>query len=218
MASAAIVGMSCRLSGHIDDPEKLWELCSRAQCTAGPTPPGRFNAQQFYHPAASKPGHFNVCNGSYLAEDISRFDAAFFNITEAEAKTMDPQHRILLECAFTALESAGIDLNQISGRTDVGVFAASSQGEYIQQINLELETANRYTATGNAASMFANRLSYFFNVRGPSLTTDTACSASLSALHLALESLRRGECNVAIVTGSYIQVAPMQLSYTAGLG
>lgn len=131
---------------------------------------------------------------------------------------MDPQQRLLLECAFTALENAGLDLNDLSGTSDIGVFAGGSKSDYDALINLDQFTATHYAATGNAMTMFANRISYFFNWRGPSITIDTACSSSLSALHSAVQSLRHGECSIALVGGSFLQLSPMLLSHMAAIG
>lgn len=146
------------------------------------------------------------------------FDPSFFNLTAAEAKAMDPQQRLLLECAFTATENAGMDVVELSGRSDIGVFVGGSKSDYDALINLDQFTASRYSATGNAMTMFANRISYFFDWRGPSITVDTACSSSLTALHLAVESLRRGDCSIAVVGGSFLQLSPMFLSHMAAIG
>jgi acyl transferase domain-containing protein len=218
VASIAIIGASCQLPSGVDSTNALWDFCSKAQCSARPYPESRFKSAHYYHPAAHKQGHFNVRAGSFLDRDISSFDASFFNITATEAVSMDPQQRLLLECAFTALENAGLDLNELSGKSDIGVFAGGSKSDYDALINLDQFTATHYAATGNAMTMFANRISYFFNWRGPSITIDTACSSSLSALHAAVQSLRHGECSTALVGGSFLQLSPMLLSHMAAIG
>jgi acyl transferase domain-containing protein len=218
VAPIAIIGLSCQLPACVDNSNALWDFCSKAQSSARPYPESRFKAAHYYHPAAHKQGHFNVRAGSFLDRDVSSFDAAFFNLTAAEAVSMDPQQRLLLECAFTALENAGLDLNELSGSSDIGVFAGGSKSDYDALINLDQFTATHYAATGNAMTMFANRVSYFFNWRGPSITVDTACSSSLTALHFAVQSLRHGECSTALVGGSFLQLSPMLLSHMAAIG
>ncbi|GAB7365805.1 hypothetical protein MBLNU230_g7138t1 [Neophaeotheca triangularis] len=217
-ASVAIIGTSCQLPSGVDNDNALWEFCAGARCSSRPYPSTWFKAESYYHPASQKQGHFNVRAGSFLDRDTSTFDASFFNITAAEAAAMDPQQRLLLECAFTAVENAGLDINELSGRSDIGVFAGGSKSEYASMIDLDLQTASRFSATGNAMTMMANRVSYFFNWRGPSFTVDTACSSSLTALHLAVESIRRGECSMALVGGAFLQVSPMLLSHMAAIG
>lgn len=214
----AIVGMSCHLPGGVDDTRTLWEFCAQAKDSTSPIPKTRFNASNFYHPDKSKKGHFNVEGGSFLERDVGLFDAPFFNLSEAEAKSMDPQHRLLLESAFLAFENAGIDINSIAGRADVGVFAAGSQSDYQDRLKLDPYTGSLYTATGIATTMFANRISYFFNVRGPSITVDTACSSGLTALHNAVECIRSGQCSCVVVGGSFLQLLPQSLSNMCNLG
>jgi acyl transferase domain-containing protein len=214
----AIVGLGYRLPGGVDDDRKLWDFCSEARCAAGPIPMARFNADGFYHPYQPKAGHFNVRGASFLEEDVATFDAPFFSISEAEAKAMDPQHRLLLECAFVALENAGIPIEKVTGRKDVGVFAGGSKSEYEIYMSGDIYQESQYGATGNATCMFANRLSYFFGLRGPSQTIDTACSSSLVALHNAVESIKRGECSCSIVGGSFLQISPSVMALMSSLG
>ena len=217
-SDVAIIGMSCQLPGGVNTLDKLWDYCAESRCAAGPIPKARFDASKHHHPNGSKPGHFNIDAGSFIQEDIAAFDAPFFNLSEAEAKAIDPQHRLLLECGFTALENAGIDIKTIAGSKDVGVFASASKCDYETRAYMDQYTASQYTATGSALTMFANRLSYFFNLQGPSITVDTACSSSLTALHYAVESIRNGECNTAIVGGSFLQLSPLLLSFMSNLG
>lgn len=131
---------------------------------------------------------------------------------------MDPQQRLLLQTTVHATEHAGLDIHALAGRSDVGVFAASSKSEYETRVNQDVHTASRYAAVGTASTMFANRISYYFNFRGPSINVDTACSSSLTALHLAVESIRQGECSCAIVGASFLQLSPSLLAYMGNLG
>ncbi|KAK2813824.1 Type I Iterative PKS [Emmonsiellopsis sp. PD_5] len=178
----AIVGYACRLPGHVSSPTDLWELCTRRRSGWSPIPPDRFSSEAYRHPYASKTGTFNPAGGYFLQEDISRFDAPFFNITLQEAQSMDPQQRLLLECSFEALESAGIPRDIYSGQ-NVGVFIGGNLADYEVNNVRDVETI-------------------------PILTVDTACSSSLVALHYAVQSLRNGESATAIVGGCRLNVLP----------
>ncbi|KAK2623593.1 hypothetical protein QTJ16_007147 [Diplocarpon rosae] len=203
----AIVGMSCRLPGNVSTPDQFWELCSRARSGWSPIPKSRFNHSTFHHPNPDKPGCYNPEGGHFLAEDIGLFDAPFFNVTEKEAISMDPQQRLLLECTYEALENAGIPKRDLSGQS-VGVFVGGSFADYELRNCRDTDTAPCFQATGCAQSLLSNRLSYYFDLCGPSLTVDTACSSSLGALHLACQSLRNGESSQAIVASAHLNILP----------
>ena len=125
----AIVGMSCRLPGNVSTPDEFWELCSRSRSGWTPVPKERFESASFHHPNPGKRGCFNAAGGNFLNEDVGLFDAPFFSLTAQEATSMDPQQRILLECTFEALDSAGIPKHEIVGK-NVGVFIGGSFAEY----------------------------------------------------------------------------------------
>ncbi|PMD36739.1 BcPKS8, polyketide synthase [Hyaloscypha variabilis F] len=203
----AIVGMSCRLPGNVATPDEFWELCSRARNGWSEIPKERFENASFHHPNPGKSGCFNAVGGNFLKEDLGLFDAPFFSLTAQEATSMDPQQRLLLECTFEALDSAGIPKHEIVGK-EVGVFIGGSFSEYESQLFQDTETIPMYQATGCAFAMQSNRLSHFFDLRGPSFTMDTACSSSLVALHLACQSLRNGESKSAIVGGCHLNMLP----------
>ncbi|ESZ94375.1 BcPKS8, polyketide synthase [Sclerotinia borealis F-4128] len=203
----AIVGMSCRLPGNVSTPDEFWELCSRARSGWSEIPKERFDTASFYHPNPGKAGCFNAAGGNFLKEDVGLFDAPFFSLTAQEATSMDPQQRILLECTFEALESAGIPKHEIVGK-DVGVFVGGSFSEYESGSFVDADSIPMYQATGCAFAMQSNRISHFFDLRGPSFTMDTACSSSLVALHQACQSLRNGECKSAIVGGCHLNMLP----------
>ena len=203
----AVVGMACRLPGEVTTPVGLWELCARRRSGWSAVPPNRFNSEVFYHPNPQKLGAFNIKGAHFLSNDVAAFDAPFFNLTAAEATAMDPQQRLALECTFEALESAGIPKEALAGRS-VGVFAGGSWADYEINNMRDLDTTPPFQTTGNAACMLANRISYYFDFRGPSTTTDTACSSSLTALHLATQSLRSGESELAVVLGSHLNISP----------
>ena len=204
----AIIGMACRLPGEVTTPDALWDMCSRGRSTWSEIPKNRFNADAFRHPNPDRLGSFNAQGAHFLKEDVGLFDAPFFNITLQEARSMDPQQRILLECAYEALENAGISSQSIAG-TNVGVFAGASYPDYDSNNSLDVEMMPMYAATGMAISLQANRISYYFDLHGPSVSVDTACSSSLAALHLASQSIRNGECSVAIVGGCHLNLLPV---------
>ncbi|KAJ5135703.1 Acyl transferase/acyl hydrolase/lysophospholipase [Penicillium bovifimosum] len=203
----AIIGMSCRLPGDVSTADEFWNLCSRGRSAWSPIPKNRFNPESFYHPDPDRPGSFNPVGAHFLTEDIGLFDAPFFNITLQEARSMDPQQRILLECVYEALENAGIPNHEITGKK-VGVFAGGSFPDYEINNTRDIEAVPMYAATGTAMALQANRVSYYFDLNGPSVTVDTACSSSLSALHLASQSIRNGECSLAIVGGCHLNIVP----------
>lgn len=155
----AIIGMSCRLPGDVTTPEKLWELCSRARTGWSEIPADRWNSSAFRHPNPSKKGCYNPTGGHFLTEDVGLFDAPFFNITAQEATSMDPQHRLLLECTYEALDSAGIPKEQIAGQP-VGVFVGDSFADYEINNVRDSDSIPMFQATGCAGALMSNRVSY----------------------------------------------------------
>lgn len=203
----AITGMACRLPGQVKTPEDLWDLCSRGRSAWSETPNDRFNVSAFYHPNPDRPGSFNCKGGHFLEEDVGLFDAPFFHITLQEARSLDPQQRLILECVYEALENAGMP-NHVIAKDKVGVFAGASIADYEGNNMKDLWTLPMYNATGTAVPLQSNRISYYFDLRGPSMTLDTACSSSLTAFHQACQSLRAGECSAAIVAGCHLSLIP----------
>ncbi|KAK2781485.1 Type I Iterative PKS [Onygenales sp. PD_12] len=210
----ALVGMACRLPGNANNPEEFWELCSRARSGWSAIPETRFNAAAYYHPNPDRPGAFNMKGGYFLQEDIGLFDAPFFNLTMQEAQSLDPQHRLMLECTYEALENGGITFESLLG-DKVGVFVGGSLADYDLHNYKDSENIPRYGATGGAMSLQSNRISYHFNFKGPSLTIDTACSSSLTALHVACQSLRSGESTLFSDSG---KCYPFDHRATSGFG
>ncbi|KAL8635898.1 MAG: hypothetical protein Q9228_006653 [Teloschistes exilis] len=145
----------------------------------------------------------------FLSDDLYAFDPSFFKISAEEARSMDPQHRILLECAFEAAENAGLPLRDLLG-SNTGVFAAGVDSDYNIAMAKDMPTSSKYVAIGVAQSMFANRLSQFFGLAGPSITLDAAWASSAYALHLACQSVVAGECSTAFVGGSKLLTGPFQ--------
>ncbi|KAJ5142544.1 Acyl transferase/acyl hydrolase/lysophospholipase [Penicillium bovifimosum] len=198
----AIVGIGFRGPGYAKNVEKLWEMVHEGAEAWSPIPASRWNSEAFYHPDHSRHGTINVEGGHFLEEDVSVFDAPFFNMTSDEAAAMDPQQRLLLEVTYEGLENAGIPLNQIMG-TNTSCFVGSFSADYTDLLLRDPECVPMYQCTnsGQSRAMAANRLSYFFDLKGPSVTVDTACSGSLVALHLACQSLQRGDASTAIAAG-----------------
>ncbi|KAI6402911.1 Type I Iterative PKS [Pyricularia oryzae] len=213
----AIVGIGCRLPGQSNNPSSLWGLLKNPIDLSSPFPASRFNPQGFYHEDASHHGTTNS-RGSYFLndDDIQKFDAQFFNISPQEAESMDPQHRLLLEVVYEALEDAGIPLAKASGSATaayVGLMTADWQDLQLR----DMDAASRYLVTGGARSLASNRLSYFFNWHGPSETIDTACSSSLVAVHHAVQALRSGRATMAVAAGTNLLLAPDMYVMTSNL-
>jgi aspyridone synthetase (hybrid polyketide synthase/nonribosomal peptide synthetase) len=204
----AIVGSSCRFPGGVSSPSKLWELLRDPKDLLVPFPPERLNLSSFYNKSGEHHGTTDVPNKSYLlTEDHRMFDASFFNINPMEADSMDPQQRLLLETVYEAFESAGYTISQMQ-ETLTSVFVGVMTGDYYDIQLRDTETMARYHATGTARSILSNRISYFFNLTGPSMTIDTACSSSLVAVHQAVLSLRNGDSEFAVVAGSNMLLDP----------
>ncbi|ETS81066.1 hypothetical protein PFICI_06068 [Pestalotiopsis fici W106-1] len=203
----AIIGMSCRLSGDVSTLDDFWQMVSRMRCGWSEIPPERFSKDAYHHPNPAKKGAFNTTGGYFLNQDPALFDAPFFNITQAEAESMDPQQRLLLECAYEAIENAGVPKEQIVGQR-VGVFVGGAASDYRLGTLRDLEQTPMFDATGNHQSVMSGRISHYFDLRGPSFTVDTACSSSLYALHQAVQSIRSGESEQAIVAACHLNLQP----------
>ncbi|WP_437512398.1 SDR family NAD(P)-dependent oxidoreductase [Sorangium sp. So ce1099] len=210
----AIVGVGCRLPGGIGSPEELWRFLSEGREAVGPMPPERWDTAAWYDPDPAAEGKMYVRDGAFLASNPDGFDAAFFGISPREATRMDPQHRLLLEASWEALEDAGMAPRSLSGQL-VGTFVGigpSDYGSLISKIGAGA-AKDGYVATGVSTNFASGRLSYVLGVRGPSVAVDTACSSSLVALHLACQSLRAGECEVALAGGVQLMLSPEPFVY-----
>ncbi|KAK3987151.1 Fusarin C synthetase [Cladorrhinum sp. PSN332] len=213
----AIIGTSCRFPGGSNSPSKLWELLKNPVDVLTEIPPGRFNAAGFYHENAEHPGTTNVTKAYLLDGDEPwAFDNEFFNISAREAESMDPQQRIILETVYESVESAGYSIPQLRG-SKTGVFVGQMSDDYRDLILRDVDCHPQHTGTGIARSILANRVSYAFDWKGPSLNIDTACSSSLVALHLAVQSLRSGECEMAVVAGVNLVFSPELFSFLSSL-
>lgn len=158
----------------------------------------------------------NVKHSYLLDEDIGQFDAQFFGIKPVEANSVDPQQRLLLETVYEGLERAGLPLETLQG-SRTGVYVGIMSADYTELLGRDIDSAPTYFASGTARSILSNRISYFFDWHGPSMTIDTACSSSLFALHLAVQSLRAGESPAALVAGANLVINPDQFVAEAKL-
>ncbi|KAF2111197.1 hypothetical protein BDV96DRAFT_552325 [Lophiotrema nucula] len=203
----AIVGSACRFPGDSSSPSKLWDLLTNPSDVLSRIPNDRFNATGHYHPDGLHHGTSNVQDSYFLNNNIRQFDAQFFGIKAVEARTMDPQQRMLLEVVYEGLERAGMPIEDLGG-SQTGVFVGLMCEDWEAHLRRDEDKIPVYTATGTARSIMSNRISYFFNWRGPSMTIDTACSSSLVAVHLAIQSLRSGEAPIAIAAGANLILTP----------
>ena len=207
MEPIGIVGSSCRFPGDATSTSKLWDLLSNPRDVRQTIPKARFDPEGFYHPDGDREGSTNVNAGYFLDHDISAFDTVFFNINPREAEAMDPQHRTLLELVYEALEDGGFSLETLRG-SQTAVYAGLMSTDYHDIQIRDADSMPKYTATGTARSIASNRISYFYDWKGPSMTIDTACSSSLIAVHQAVQSLRCGESDLAIVVGANLILGP----------
>lgn len=200
----AIVGMGCRFPGGASTPSRFWALLRQRFDAVREVPTDRWSIDAWYDSDPATPGKTSVRHGSFL-DDIAGFDADFFGISRREAERMDPHQRLALEVVWEALEDAGVSLRSVWEKP-VGVFAASYNNDYVLHQYLRNEAINERTITGVVHSIVANRISHYLGLHGPSLTIDTACSSSLVAVHLACQSLRNGECDVALAGGVSLMI------------
>ena len=204
----AIIGMGCRFPGNVHSPESFWQLLHRGVDTVTDIPPSRWDVETHYDPDPDTPGKMYVRSGSFL-EGIDQFDPQFFGITPWEATSMDPQQRLLLEVCWEALEHTGVGADQLQN-SQTGVFVGLFWDDY-SALHLYADDPGQIDASrtlSNLRGLAAGRLSYVLGLHGPAMQLDTACSSSLLAVHLACQSLRNGECDLALVGGVDLNLSP----------
>ncbi len=203
----AIIGAACRLPGGVASLDALWDVLSTGQDAVTAIPPDRFDVPGFLHPLRNAPGR--TCTfGAGVLEGIEDFDFSFFGISKKEAEYMDPQQRVLLEMAWEVLEDAHIRPSSLAG-TDTAVFIGSSSLDASMQRADDPCVIGPYSMVGNTLGLLANRISYLLDIHGPSMTIDTACSASLVALHQACRAVLSGEADMAITGGVHMLCSPL---------
>ncbi|XP_014551034.1 hypothetical protein COCVIDRAFT_31369 [Bipolaris victoriae FI3] len=203
----AIIGIAFRGPGDARDPEAFYRMLVEGCSARTEIPKDRYNVDAFYHPDSERLGSIQQRHAHFIQQDFKSFDAPFFSITPKEAKAMDPTHRILLEATYEGFENAGLSLDQVSG-TQTSCYIGTFTADFPNLQARDNEGPSIYHATGMSSSLASNRLSWFYNLRGPSLTVDTACSSSLTAFHLACQSLRTGEAEMSVVGGANLMFGP----------
>jgi len=203
----AIVGMACRFPGGANSPEEFWQLLRDGVDAITEVPAARWDVDAYYDPDPNAPGKIASRWGGFI-DDVDRFEPQIFGISPREAISMDPQQRLLLEVVWEALERAGYAPDSLSG-SPTGVFVGICNSDYRSIITAgNPDDWDVYISTGNAQSVVSGRISYVLGLQGPSVSVDTACSSSLVATHLAVQSLRNGECRVALAGGTNAILSP----------
>ena len=196
----AVMGMACRLPGGIDSPERLWEALLRGDDLVTEIPPDRWDADEYYDPEPGVPGRSVSKWGAFL-DDVAGFDSEFFGINEREATAIDPQHRLLLETSWEAMEHAGLTPETMADSL-TGVFVGLTHNDYQLLAADAHAMEGPYGFQGNTFSMASGRIAYALGLHGPAVTVDTACSSGLLAVHMACRSLNDGESDLALAGGA----------------
>ena len=204
----AIVGLSCRFPGGANDPDKFWSLLQRGGDAIQEVPKDRWDVDAFYDPDPDAPGKTNIRFGAFI-DQVDQFDSQFFGISPREANGIDPQQRLVLEVSWEALEAASMATRKLrDSRTGVFIGIGSTDFAHIQTRFGDMSHIDAYTGSGSGICFAAGRLSYTLGLQGPSISLDTACSSSLVTLHLACQSLRLGECDLALAGGVHLMLSP----------
>ena len=208
MVEVAIVGIGCRFPGGIEDPASFWKFLMDKGDGIVEVPEDRWSLEKFYDPDPDAPGRMYTRKGGFLTHPMWDFDPEFFGISPREASIMDPQQRLLLETAWEALDDAGM-AGRVGG-CSVGVYVGgfTNDSAYPRVAAPARASINMHTPTSSSFTLLSNRISYAFDLQGPSMTIDTACSSSLVAFHEAAQAIARGECDMALVGGVNTMLQP----------
>ncbi|KAH9903662.1 polyketide synthase PksD [Xylariomycetidae sp. FL2044] len=217
MEPIAIIGFSFKFPQGIEDEGSFWDVLSSGKNVMTAWPKSRTNIDAFCQPNDAGVNDISARGGYFLSEDPAAFDAPFFSIAPKEAEAMDPQQRWLLETSYRALENAGIPIEKVAG-SDTAVFSSSMAEDYTRVVSRDPEGSPLATATGTTACMLANRISWYFDLKGPSLQINTACSSSMIATDVACQSLRSGQTSMALVTASNAMINPEVSIYLSKMG
>jgi len=208
----AVVGLSCRFPGA-NTASDFWQNLITGKRSISEIPEGRWRWRDYWGDPKSSSNKTNIKWGGFI-DDVDKFDPFFFNISPKEAASMDPQHRLFLQSSWHAIEDAGYCVSSLSGRK-IGVYAGVSKNDYAELMRESGEEISPFISTGTVHSILANRISFQFNFRGPSIAVDTACSSGLVALHSAIKDMREGECEAALVGAVNTLLAPtMYISHS----
>ena len=212
----AVIGMACRLPGGIDSPDLLWQALLRGDDLVTEVPPNRWDVDEYYDPEPGVPGR-SVCRWGSFLDNVADFDPEFFGITEREATAMDPQHRLLLEASWEAMEHSGLTRDTLA-RLQTGVFVGLMHDDY-QFVHADSEALEGpYGYMGNSFAMGSGRIAYTMGLQGPAMTVDTACSSGLAAVHLACRSLHDGESDITLAGGASVMFEPRKGSSGSAIG
>lgn len=195
----------------------LWDFLEAKKDAYSDFPAHRLKVDSWYHPDAKRPGSFYTRGGCFLKGDVRQFDSSFFGINAQETISLDPAQRKFLEVVYEAFESAGVSLDTLSG-SKTGCFVGNFNYDHQLMQYRDTEYPEPYGISGGGIALLSNRVNFVFNLHGPSLTLDTACSSSMYALHLACSAIQSGECDAAVVGGSNIILTPECQVFSSSLG
>ncbi|KAL4940241.1 hypothetical protein BDV06DRAFT_224294 [Aspergillus oleicola] len=213
----AIIGLSSTFAGSASTPPRLWKTLATGKSEWSPIPPSRFNLEGAYHGKTDMLSTVNVRGGHFIQRDISAFDGPFFSYSAETVASLDPQIRCQLQSVYEAFENAGITLLDIAG-TNTAVYAAIFARDYRDGIIRDEDHLPRYLPTGTGDAMLSNRVSHFYDLRGPSFTLDTGCSGGLVAFHQGVQSLRAGETDMSVICGSNLCLNPDMFKAMGSVG